>query len=143
MSGTLGGIGYDKSSGIDFTLTASKTFVSELTLNRSLIPTGGLRNGSGAQLGFLGFGDDRSTTFEGSIAYLPTDWLLICYEFRQKSNPYHQIPGLVGDEDSWHAIDVGFIINEHATLVAGWGAFGNMVNTEENGAWWLQLKYEF
>ena len=143
LSNALGSIGYDESSGIDFTLTASKTLVGKLTLNRPLILTGGLRNGSGAQLGFLGFGDDRSTTFEGSVAYLPTDWLLVAYEFRQKANPYHQIPGLVGDEDNWHAIDVSWIINEHITLVAGWGAFGNMVNTEENGAWWLQFKYEF
>ena len=143
LSGALAAIGYEESSGIDFTLTASKTFVHKLTLNRPLILTGGLRNGSGAQLGFLGFGDDRSTTFEGSVAYLPTDWLLVAYEFRQKANPYHQISGLVGDEDSWHAIDLGWIINENMTLVAGWGAFGNMVNGQENGAWWIQLKYEF
>ena len=136
-------IGYDKDSGIDFTLTASKTFVDELTLNRPLILTGGLRSSSAAQLGFLGFGNDRSITFEGSVAYLPTDWLLVAYEFRQKANPYGRIAGLVGDEDNWHAIDLSWIINKNMTLVAGWGAFGNMANTEENGAWWIQLKYEF
>ena len=143
LGGALDSIGYEKANGVDFTVTASKTLVNELTFKRPLILTGGLRNGSGAQLGFLGFTDTRTTTFEGSIAYLPTDWLLVAYEFRQKANPYDRIPGLVGDEDNWHAIDVSWIINKNMTLVAGWGAFGNMVNTRENGAWWLQLKYEF
>ena len=52
-------------------------------------------------------------------------------------------PGLIGDEDNWHAIDVSWIINGHMTLVAGWGAFGNIANGSENGACWLQFKYEF
>lgn len=143
LGGALSSIGYDKPYGVDFTLTASKTLVGDLTLDRPLILTGGLRNSSAAQLGFLGFGDRRSTTFEGSAAYLPTDWLLVAYEFRQKANPYKQIPGLVGREDNWHALDASWIINKHSTLVAGWGAFGELANTTENGAWWLQLKYEF
>ena len=143
LGGALNSIGYEKANGVDFTLTASKTLVNTLTFNRPLILTGGLRNSSGAQLGFLGFADKRTTTFEGSVAYLPTDWLLVAYEFRQKANPYDQIPGLVGDEDNWHAIDASWIINKNMTLVAGWGAFGNMVSTQENGAWWLQFKYEF
>jgi hypothetical protein len=140
LNGALENINYEKSNGVDFTLTASKTIPNVFT--RPLILTGGLRNSSAAQLGFLGFGDKRSTTFEGNVAYLPTDWLLVAYEFRQKSNPYDKIPGLVGDEDNWHAVDVSWIVNKHATIVAGWGAFGNLANHEENGAWWLQFKYE-
>jgi hypothetical protein len=144
LGGALSSIGYEKANGVDFTLTASKTFVDKIfTLNRPLILTAGLRNSSAAQLGFLGFSDHRSTTFEGSVAYLPTDWLLVAYEFRGKANPYDRIPGLVGDENNWQAIDVSWIINKHATLVAGWGDFGNMANTVEDGAWWLQFKYEF
>lgn len=143
LGGALANIGYEKSNGVDFTLTASKTFVNKWTLNRPLIGSVGLRNSDAAQLGFLGFGGERTTTVEANVAYLPTDWLLVAYEFRQKANPYDRIPGLVGDEDNWNAIDVSWIINSHATLVAGWGAFGNMANSEENGAWWLQFKYEF
>jgi hypothetical protein len=143
LGGALETIGYEKANGVDYTLTASKTLVGKYTLDRPLILTAGMRNSSAAQLGFLGFGDKRTTTVEGSVAYLPTDWLLVAYEYRQKANPYDEIPGLVGDEDNWHAIDVSWIINSHATLVAGWGAFGNLANTRENGAWWLQLKYEF
>ncbi len=143
LNKALSNIGYRKSNGMDFTLIASKTLVGAWTLKRPLIFSAGLRNSSASQLGFLGFGDHRETTFEGNVAYLPTDWLLVAYEFRQKTNPYKQIPGLVGEENNWQAIDISWIINKHATLVGGWGGFGTLANTRENGAWFLQLKYEF
>ena len=143
LGGALSKIGYEDPWGIDFTLTGSKTLVDKLTFNRPLILTSGLRLSDASNLGFLGFGDEYKASFEGSVAYLPFDWLLVAYEFRQKRNQYSTIPGLVGEEDNWNAIDVSWIINKHATLVAGWGAFGNMVNGQENGAWWLQFKYEF
>jgi hypothetical protein len=143
LGGALTGIGYDRDWGVDYTLTASKTLLGNWTLNRPLIVTGGLRLSEASNLGFLGFGDEYKPTFEGSVAYLPTDWLLVAYEFRQKANQYSDIPGLVGQEDNWQAIDVSWIINKHATLVAGWGGLGNLVNGEENSAWFLQFKYEF
>ncbi len=143
LGGALNGIGYDKASGVDYTLTASKTLVGKATFNRPIIVTGGVRNSSAAQLGYLGFGDDRSWTFEGNFTYIPTDWLVFVYEFRQKSNPYDRISGLIGDEDNWHAVNASWIINNDTTLIVGWGAFGNVANTREDCVWWLQLKYEF
>jgi hypothetical protein len=143
LGGALGSIGYEKDHGVDLTLTASKTVVGSWTFSRPLILTGGLRNSSGGQVGLLGFGDDRATTFEGSVAVLPKDWLLVAYEYRQKSNPYDEIPGLVEDEDDWHAVDVSWIVSSHTTLVAGWGAFGNVTNEKENDTWWFQWKREF
>lgn len=144
LGGALSNIGYDDNFGQDYTLTASKTIVDKTwTLDRPLILTAGMRNSNASQLGFLGFGGDRTWTPEGSIAYLPVDWLVVAYEYRGKNNPYDRIPGLVGDEDNWHAIDVSWLINKHATLLAGWGALGNVANSTENCAWWLQFKYEF
>jgi len=107
-----------------------------------LIVTAGLRASQAAQLGFLGFGDDYYGTFEGNVAYLPVDWLVLAYEFRQKADPYGQIAGLIGDEDDWHALTAVFILNEQTTFTTGYGAFGTVVDSEENGAWWLQLKHE-
>jgi len=141
LGNALGGIGYRRNSGEDFTLTVSKTFPK--VFDRPLIVSAGLRESQAADLGILGFSDKWSTTFEGNIVYVPTDWLLVAYEFRQKSSPYGQIPGLIGDEDNWHALDVSWIINKHATLVAGYGVFGTLANSEANNAFWLQLKYEF
>jgi hypothetical protein len=142
LGGALSSIGLDDDSGVEYTLTASKTIVAPWTGGKPLIVSAGLRNSAASHLGLLGFADDRETTFEGNVVYIPTSWLLLAYEYRQKGDPYGVIPGLVGKEDDWHAVDVSWLINSHATLVAGWGAFGQLANTEENGAWYLQLKYE-
>ena len=96
-----------------------------------------------ANLGFLGFGDTYRATFEGNVAILPWDHIMIAYEFRQKTDPYSQIPGLVGGEDNWQALDFALILNAHSTLVAGWGHFGNLANAVADSAWFMQLKYEF
>jgi len=141
LGNALGSIGYRHNSGEDFTLTVSKTFPK--VFDRPLILSAGLRESQAADLGILGFSNQWNTTFEGNIVYVPADWLLVAYEFRQKNNPYNTIPGLIGDETNWHAIDVSWLISKHATLVAGVGAFGTLANSEANSAFWLQLKYEF
>jgi hypothetical protein len=144
LGGALTNIGYARPYGTDFTLTATKTFLDKtLTLNRPLIASVGMRNSDASNLGFLGFSDNRVTTVEANVAYLPTDWLLVAYEFRQRGNVYDSIPGLIKPEDNWNAIDVSWIINKNMTLVAGWAALGNLADTTENGAWFIQFKYEF
>jgi hypothetical protein len=142
LGGALTHIGYRHDYGADFTATFSKT-IAKGPFDRPLILSAGLRVSDAANLGFLGFADKWSPTFEGNIAYLPTDWLLVAYEFRQKSDPYNEIPGLINGEDNWHAIDVSWIINKHATLVGGYGVFGDLADSKADGAWWLQLKFEF
>ena len=94
-------------------------------------------------MGFLGFGDEYHATFEGSIVFLPTDWLVLAYEFRQKPDPYGRIAGLIEDEDHWHGFDAALIMSEHTTLCAGYGLFETVANDEENSVWYLQMKYEF
>ena len=143
LSGALNGIGYRSSSGEDYTLTTTKT-IKEGFFGKPLIATAGLRLSEGADLGLLGFGDTYHATFEGSIAVLPLDNLLVAYEFRQKTDPYNlNLAPLIGTEDNWHAIDVGLIMNKYSTLVVGYGHFGNLANNNADGAWWFQLKYEF
>ncbi len=151
LTGALTAIGYARDYGVDFTLTATKTLRTAF-FGRPLILTAGLRGSEAADLGFLGFSDKYTASFEGSIAVLPYDKLLLAYEFRQKSSPYGTIgPGgtinvpnlLIGGENNWHGFDIAFIASKHTTLVAGLGIFGNLANTDANDAWWLQLKYEF
>lgn len=141
LGGALNGIGYDKSYGQDYTLTFSKTLPK--ALGKPVIVTGGLRASNAANLGFLGFSQNYHVTFEGSVALLATDWLVLAYEFRQKTDPYAQIPGVINGEDNWHAFDAGIILNKHSTLVAGYGLFGTLANSEADKAWWLQFKHEF
>jgi hypothetical protein len=142
LGGALTGIGYARDYGADFTATFSK-MIAKGPFDRPIILSAGLRVSDAANLGFLGFADKWSPTFEGNIVYLPTDWLLVAYEFRQKNDPYNTIPGLINGEDNWHAIDVSWIINKHATLVGGYGVFGKLADTRADAAWYLQLKFEF
>ncbi len=141
LGGALTGIGMRSESGTDFTLTASKTFAH--VGGHPLITTAGLRDSKAADLGFLGFAQASKVTAEGNIAYLPANHILLAYEIRQQSSPIGQIPGLIGSEDTWQAIDASYILNNHSTLVAGYGHFGTLANAQANHSWWLQLKDDF
>jgi hypothetical protein len=141
LGGALSAIGYERENGVDFTITATRKIPPEV-LGRPVILTGGLRLTQAAQLGLLGFGDDYHAKFEGSVGWMPFDWVVLAYEFRQKPDPYGQIPGLIGNEDHWHALDAIFLLSEHTAFTAGYGTFGTSCNTEATGVWWLQLKYE-
>ena len=107
LGGALGMIGFERSNGTDFVLTASKTFPNVL-FGRPVMTSVGLRNSQAAQLGYLGFSDHWTTTLEANVVCCVTDWLAVGYEFRQKTNPYHHIEGLVGEEHNWHAICAGW-----------------------------------
>ena len=141
LGGALSGIGVKSDEGTDFTATATKAFPN--VNGHPLILTGGLRESKAANLGFLGFGDEYKASFEGSVIYLPAGNILLAYEIRQKKSPLGQIPGLIGDEDTWHALDASYILNSHSTLVAGYGRFGTLANADANNAWWVQFKNEF
>jgi hypothetical protein len=147
LGNVLSTIGYASNNGVDFTLTATKNFAK--IAGRPLFITVGLRESEAADIGLLGFGNTYHTTFEGNIVYMPTDHIVIGYEIRQKYDPYGTIasnePGemLIGPEDNWHAVEAAYILNMHTTICAGWGHFGNMVNSDANNSWLMQLKYEF
>jgi len=141
LGGALSNIGLVSGNGLDLTLTGTKAFSN--VGGHTLIATAGLRDSKAADLGFLGFGDSYKLSFEGSVIYLPAGNVLVAYEIRQKTSPFGQIPGLIGSEDSWNAFDVSYILNNHATLVAGYGIFGTLANTQANNAWWVQIKNDF
>lgn len=141
-NGTITGLGFDRSNGIDFTLHASKMFPT-LAFGRPLILTAGVRNSQASNIGYTGFGDSCDTTVEADVACLVLDNLAVGYEFRQKNNPYDVADGILGDEDDWHAIRAAYIINANCTIAAAWGYMGPVGNTFGNCAWGVQFKYEF
>jgi len=142
LGGGVRALGLARSNSTDFTLTGTKTLI-EPFFHRPFMLTGGIRFSEAAQLGYLGFGDTYRMTGEGSIVYLPTNWLGIAYEYRQKKNPYDTLGTLVGKEGAWQAVDVAFIINPHLTFAVGWLCAGNVANGRADNGWGFQLKYEF
>ena len=142
LGNAFSSIGYDKNYGVDYTMTATKMF-PKLAFGRPVIASAGVRFSRAAQLGLLGFGDTCRASFEGNVVCLPTDWLVLGYEFRQKHNPYGKIAGLIGDEDNWHALSASVIVNKHLTISALAGLFGNIANANADNSWAIQLKYEF
>jgi len=129
-------------------ITASKTLKYPFTLNRPLLISTGVRFSRASQLGYTGFGDSYSPTVEANIAYSITDWLWLAGEFRQKTDPYSggvAVNGykLVRPEQDWWTVGAAFVLDKNATLTAGYGNFGNLLNSVEKTGWALQLKYEF
>ena len=129
-------------AGVDYTLTASKMF-PKLAFGRPVILTAGGRLSKAAQIGLFGFGDRYRATFEGSVVCLPTDWLTLGYELRTKSDPYGQIPGLVGEEDAWQAFSASWMVNSHLTVSALYGLMGTVGNAREDNTLGIQIRWEF
>lgn len=145
LNGTCDQLGSDHDSGMEFTLTATKTIAN--LLPRPLILSAGLRNGDAIHTGLLGFAGERRTTFEGSVICLLTDKLLIASEYRQKSDLCDEISAngidLVQPEDDWWDVCLGYIVDDHITVAGGYANFGRVLNHQEDNVWAIQLKYEF
>ncbi|MEN6428809.1 MAG: DUF3034 family protein [Phycisphaerales bacterium] len=145
LNGTCDQLGSDHDSGVEFTLTATKT-IADL-LPRPLIVSAGLRNGDGIHTGLLGFAGERRTTLEGSAIYFLGDKLLIAGEYRQKSDLCDEISvngiDLVKSEDDWWDICLGYIVDDHVTVAGGYANFGRILNHQEDNVWAIQVKYEF
>lgn len=142
---TFGGfhsVGLERANGIDYVLTATKMF-PKLMFGRPLVLTAGVRNSQASNFGYTGFADHCATTVEADAVTLVTDWLAVGYEFRQRSNPYDTIPGLLGDETNFHAIRTAIIINENLAVAFAWAFLGPVGNSNVDCAWGVQIKYEF
>ncbi|MFO8013324.1 MAG: DUF3034 family protein [Phycisphaerae bacterium] len=134
--------GFERASGAEYTLSVAKTF-PKLLFDRPVLANFGLRWTQAAYAGWLGFGNEYNTNIEAHIAWVPTDWLAIAYEYKEMNSPYERVGTLVRTEDDWHTILVAWIINEHCTLAGAWGHLGAVVNHHEDCAWGVQFKYEF
>ncbi len=134
--------GLDKSNGVDWTLTASKT-ICEPWAGRPIVLTGGLRFSNAAQLGWMGFDNSCHLTMEGSVKYFATDWLALGYEFRGKADAYEEIPGVYGDEGDAHAITADVRVTENLTLSTGWMLMGHVANGSGDCGWTLGMQWDF
>jgi len=142
LAGGLRAIGYRRHYGTDFTLTASKMVVVPL-VNRPFIFTVGGRNSSASNIGYTGFSDECAFSLETSVICMITDKLAAFYEFRQKENPYDTVPGLIGTESSWHGAALAYIVSPNLVIAVAYGRMGEVGNSDVDGAWGFQIKWEF
>jgi len=141
-SHALRSIGLDKANGVDWTLHMTKMFPT-LAFGRPLVVTVGMRNSRASNAGITGFGTECNTTVEADVACLVTDRVAVGYEFRQNDNPFDVAPGVMEDQDDWHAIRAAYIVNDQLALAAGWAYLGPLGNGWVKCAWGVQVKYEF
>jgi hypothetical protein len=139
LGGTLTSIGIADSDGMDYTLYATKMLTF---LPKPIIVTAGLRSTEAAHIGLLGFTDERNIVLEGSICAFVAQNVIIGAEYRQKPNEYTPVTDLIGPEDDWLTFDVGYIVNSHMTIAAGYARFGEVLNHEANQSFGLALKWE-
>ena len=64
-------------------------------------------------------------------------------EYRQKPDEYRPIGSLVKAEADWLTFDAAYVINNHLTVAAGYGHFGDVLNHTANGVWGITNKFEF
>ena len=137
----LNSIGFHNNFGIDYVATATKLIPK--VVGRPLIVSGGFRLSEADQTGYAGFGNAYVGTFEGNVVYLVTNKLAAAAEYRQKRDQYTGIPNVWGKENDWWTVGAGYVANSHLTATVGYGHFGHVLDTVENGGWALSGKYEF
>ncbi|MEI6177341.1 MAG: DUF3034 family protein [Verrucomicrobiota bacterium] len=140
LGGALTGIGIQDDSGVDYTLYATKLFKN---LPRPVLVNLGVRATKAAHLGLLGFTDDYSANFEGSVGVFLTDRLILAAEYRQKPDDYKPIPGLIAGEDDWWTIDLAYVVSNNFTVAVGYGHFGGVLNHTANSVFGVTIKNEF
>jgi len=140
LGGGLSATGLSNHEGLDFTLYASKMLTF---LPRPVLVNVGGRATKSAEIGLLGFTDEYSFLFEGSVVVLVTDRIMLAAEYKQQPRGFTPIPGLIGAPDDWWTIDAGYVVNSHMTVAVGYGHFGTVANHEANGVWGITTKWEF
>lgn len=141
LGGLLDTLGSDHSSGVEFTVVASKT-ITDL-LPKPVIISAGLRNGDAIHTGLFGFAGERKTTFEGSVIAFITDKLAFAAEYRQKSDLMDQVHDLVKAENDWWTLCLAYVIDDDTTISGGYMNLGNLANHKEDAVLGIQVKYEF
>jgi hypothetical protein len=127
-------------AGVDYTLYASKLFTQ---LPRPVLLELGGRATKGVWEGLGGFTDSYNFVFEGNVVVFVTGNFALAAEYKQQPRDYTAIGNVVRKEGDWWTIDAAYVVNNHLTLAAGYGHFGNVLNHQANGVWGITTKWEF
>jgi hypothetical protein len=140
----LGQAGLSRKQGVDYTLYASKMFTQ---LPRPVLLELGGRATEAVWDGLGGFTHSYSVVFEGNVVVFITGKLAVAAEYKEQPRNYRAINAgggtPVGREGDWATLDAAYVINNHFTIAAGYGYFGNVLNHQADGVWGITTKYEF
>lgn len=131
-------VGAQQDSGIDWYLAASKVYFNAIA-GRNLLLNATVRATKANQTGLLGFSSAGSQNYrymlESSAALLLTPALAVGVEFRQKPNQL-----AFAAEEHWRDLFVGWFINRHVSVVAGYVDLGSIAGLAEQQGYYLAVE---
>lgn len=130
-------VGASEGSGTDFTLSATKLFLSHNILVNTTA-----RLTKANQTGLLGFGsagaDNYSLQFEGSIAYQLSRRAVVGAEYRTK--PDHLA---IAREKDWWDLFAAYAVTRHVTITAAYTDLGSIATFEKQRGAFLSAQLAF
>ena len=118
-------VGAKSGQGNDFYLSATKVFLSQ-----SLLTNLTLRDTRANQLGLLGFGGDKDSSYrlevEGSVAYLLTPHLALGVEYRSKPDNLGALSGGL-KEGNAHDAFLAYAVSKNSTVTLAYVNLGPIV----------------
>ncbi len=130
-------VGAAHGKGTDFTLSATKLFLSH-----SVLVNATARLTKANQAGLLGFGtpaaDDRSVQFEGSIAYQLSRRAVIGAEYRTKPDNL-----AIAREDDWVDLFAAYALTKNLTVTAAYVDLGSIATFDKQRGGFLSAQFAF
>lgn len=130
-------VGATEASGTDFTLSATKLFLSH-----SLLVNTTARLTKANQTGLLGFGsagaDDYRLQFEGSAAYQLSRRMVIGAEYRTKPDKL-----AIAREDDWWDLFAAYAITRNLTLTAAYTDLGSIATFDDQRGGLISAQFAF
>ncbi|MGQ3099818.1 MAG: DUF3034 family protein [Sphingopyxis solisilvae] len=130
-------VGANAAKGADFTLSATKLFLSH-----SVLVNATARLTKANQAGLLGFGsngnDNHSLQFEGSIAYQLSRRAVIGAEYRSKPDNL-----AIAKEDDWLDLFAAYALTRNLTLTAAYVDLGSIATFDKQRGGLLSAQLAF
>jgi hypothetical protein len=124
--------------GVDWYASLSKVYLDALW-GRNLLTNATVRLTKANQTGLLGFGSSESDQYQAvaelSAALLVRHDVAIGIEFKQKPNQL-----AFAREDHWKDVFVGWFINRHVSIVAGYVDLGSIAQLDDQTGYYLAIQ---
>lgn len=132
-------LGAKNDSGVDYYLAATK-----IILDKSLLLNATLRLSKANQMGLLGFGGDKSDSYqvvpEISVAYLLNSHVALGAEYRQNPNCL-----TLANQQDYSDLFVAYFVNKNLSLTAAYASLGTIttLNSQSQNGYYLSLQAGF